>query len=94
MAKISLNQMILNKKSYVHFIDTEDDSTVLEEYGEVLFKVNSDAVLFDRAGSLGKFRTDTNNLWFFECLSGVIIETGNKDLIKAEMKVFKHLLEL
>lgn len=95
MSKIYLNGMRVKGETFAHYINTETDGTTLEDNSnEVRFTVNSDAVLFDRAGKLGNFLTGNDNLWYFSCLSGLVIETGNKDLIKAEMKVFKHFLEL
>ena len=95
MSKINLNGLHVNGESFTHFINTATDGTTLEDDGgEVRFTVDKNAVLFDRAGRLGMFYTNDNDLWVFECMSGLIIPTGNKSLIKAEMKIFKHFLEL
>lgn len=40
---------------------------------------------------IGSFYTDKNSLWEFH-VGPFVIKTGNKDLLKAEMKVFKALV--
>lgn len=93
MSKSILNSFRVEGEAYQHRIDTCTDATdVITESGEVLYTVDSGANMFDRAGRIGKFRLDQNYLWYFEGMSGLVIETGNKNLIKAEMKVFKHFL--
>lgn len=95
MSKHILNAMRVKGVAFIHYINTDTDATTLEDESDnVRFIVNSDAYLFDRAGKLGAFYTDENGDWYFKGLSGLIIVTDNKDLIKAEMKVFKHFLEL
>lgn len=95
MSKVYLDGVCVKGEAFTHYINTETDSTTLEdESGEVRFTVDKDGVMYDRAGRLGTFRTDTNQLWYFKCLSGLIVESGTKNLLKAEMKVFKHFLEL
>ena len=79
---------------FKHEIDTETDVTYLTDSdGTVVYTVNSDAYLFDSVGHIGTFRMNNLNHWYFQCLSGIIIETEDKYLIKAEMKVFKNLLD-
>ena len=79
---------------FKHEIDTESDATYLTDpNGTTVYTVNSDAYLFDSVGHIGTFRMNNLNQWYFQCLSGMIIETEDKYLIKAEMKVFKNLLD-
>ncbi|HET8687944.1 MAG TPA: hypothetical protein VFM18_14995 [Methanosarcina sp.] len=91
---IHLNRFRIGNEIYDHFICTETDATFLKDrLGKVLFKVNSDAYMYNGAGDyVGKFRTDENHLWEFHSSDETIFTTGNKSLIKAEMKVFKNLL--
>ena len=91
----TLNEFHINGKLYHHFIDRSNDRTYLDdEAANTLYVVDSRGCMTDRAGTVGKFSLDIDGFWTFNCLSGLKIITGNSDLNKAEMKVFKHLLIL
>ena len=93
MSKLHLGGFRNDGHSYEHSINTETDATeLLNDVGEVLYTVDSFANVFDRAGRIGNFYTNDFGAWYFKGVSGMIIETGNQSLIKAEMKVFKHFL--
>lgn len=95
MSKAFLYSFTVNDVVYYHSIDTENDATYLKDWnGSLLYTVNSDADLSDKIGlRIGSFRTDTNGLWYFRFgSSNTTIQTGEKDLIKAELKVFKNLM--
>lgn len=80
---------------YDHSIDTEDDSTVLvrENDKKVIWKIDFRADMYDSEGALvGRFHLDKSNYWEYTHQDGTVITTGNRDLLKAEMKVFKVLL--
>ena len=82
---------------YETYINTKTDATMVKnEHFDNLFIVDSDAYLYKIDGVeetyVGRFYTDENSAWYFVDADG-ITETGNQYLIKAEMKIFKKLLE-
>lgn len=91
--KSELDYVKVKGVTYVHYIDIGDDSTTFEVWnGNLLYKVDSSANVYSAEVRIGCFRTDNNSLWYFESLDGKTISTGNKSLLKAEMKVFKELV--
>ena len=92
--KTVLTYFRANGKNYYHSIDTKTDATyVTDDKDEPRYTVDSDANVSDRAGRIGKFRTDDHGCWNFIGLSGVVIEGRTKELIEAELKIFKLFLE-
>jgi len=94
----SLSMFCINDVIYHHTIDFNDDSTQLVVYDtdEVLYRVDSNAYVYDRVGRIGQFHMDSYGYWYFKGLHGVHIvhiATTNKDLLKAEVIVFTKLLE-
>jgi hypothetical protein len=95
MSKSTLSCFWVNDHSYEHYIDTETDAThVINENSEIIYTVDSDCHVYDRAGRIGKFYSRRiSHKWYFEGLSGVVFESHVEDLIAAEVKLFKHFLE-
>lgn len=92
-----LNTPRINGKRYEHYIHTGDDSTFLVACASRdtrLFSVTNDARVLDHTShEIGTFHLDNNHLWYFESTTGDFkFESGNKNLIKAEVKLFKKLL--
>lgn len=79
-----------------HYIDLETDATffVTADERTELMRVDFTADCFNPAGEhIGSFRTDENSLWYFVYPDHEQkIPTPNKDLIKAEVLVFKELV--
>lgn len=78
-----------------HSINTLDDSTKFVNNDKTVFRIDSSANMYDAEGKLfGCFRMDNDHLWYFKYADrSERIETPNKDLIKAEVLVFKTLFE-
>ena len=78
-----------------HYINPNNDSTYFEVDNKVVMTVDSSAYAYNSDNArFGMFRTDNTDLWSF-CFddTGHLIPTPNKDLIKAEVLVFKQLVE-
>lgn len=94
MSKSQLDGMYVKGAFYSHFINLDTDATTIEnESGDVIYTVDSSAVAYDRAGKIGQFYTDSDSKWYFQGLSKIIVDTEYKNLLKAEMQVFKQFLE-
>ena len=92
-----LNVMILNDVVIVHSLSLDDDSTQfnIEDSDETILKVSSTGQVFNQASKqVGSFSLDNRDLWFFRFSdSEEIISTPNKDLIKAETRILKELID-
>lgn len=93
-----LIRMRLNNAIVEHSINTETDAThfhVWLEDGTLreVMRIDSCARVFMGDERYGEFSMDENHLWFYRHPDGHETLTGNKDLLKAEVKVFKELVE-
>ena len=84
-----------NDKSYDHYINTKNDATYLiGEDGKVVFKVDSNATMYNENGKvIGKFRTIGSN-WIFQEKGGP--EWDHKcgdDLLLTERKMMRFLIK-
>lgn len=83
---------------YRHEIDTETDATHFideDTDGEVLrIDRSADVYVHPFTEQFGRFRMETGDFWsfLFEDESKGKIETNHRDLIKAELVVFKKLI--
>ena len=78
-----------------HYINPNNDSTYFEVADKVVMTIDRSAYAYNAENrKFGMFRTDSTELWRF-CFedSNQFIPTPNKDLIKAEVLVFKQLVE-
>lgn len=97
MSIVILNTIRLPEDIWIeHTINTENDETNFKnvETGQTVMRVDSSAYVYDSTKCIGSFRTNEENLWDFICLSSNqdSIAIPNKDLIKAEVRVFKELV--
>lgn len=88
-----LSHFIINHHLFEHQFTASNDSTrLVNDDGDLLYTVNNNAKMFDANDNhIGSFYTDKNSLWEFH-VGPFVIKTGNKDLLKAEMKVFTALV--
>lgn len=91
-----LNTIRINDSFYEHYIDTNTNATYLcERRGDgKLFVVESGGIVLDKDNNeIGKWNMDDNHLWYYVSADGSFrLDTGNKNLIKAEAKLFKKLM--
>lgn len=90
-----LNSFVVADNFFTQVIDTSNDSVYIKDEDEnIIFEIDNTAKMTD-GGSVkyGKFRLDENRLWVFkDAKDEISVQTGNKDLIKAEMKIVKLIL--
>ena len=93
MSKSYLGAFRIGEVIYQHEIDTENDATYLiGRYRKAIFKVTSDANLYDPINRIGSFRMGDGFMWYYEPISGDRIDTFTHNLIQAELIIFKQLL--
>lgn len=95
---LPLTVVIIDSVVYSHKIDSKTDATffIKEEENVAMFRVDSSANLFDSNDiAIGRFRMNKDGYWIYTSQDfKVEVFTGNKSLLKAEMKIFKDLLAL
>jgi len=95
----NLNTLRINDQWISHDVDTRTDETVFtNESGDTIMSVDCHGYAYYSVNGgvfpFGKFYLGNNDLWYFKYSNDdVIIQTGNASLIKAEMKVFKQLVQ-
>jgi hypothetical protein len=98
-----LNTLKVGDTLINHYINTETDATCFarSEDLKLLCVISRDALMTDGERPLGKFYLNQDGYWFFVFADDQghysyhladRLETGNKDLIKAEAKVLKELV--
>lgn len=96
--RTQLRGFIANDYIYRHFIDTSTDMTFITDGdGKDIFTVDSGATVRNELGKIiGRFRfsyQDRDTWTFINEADQTLIETGEYHLLKAEVKVFKNLLQ-
>ena len=92
-----LNTVRINGKFYKHYIHTGNDSTFLvaaNDPDKKLWVVTNDArVLDEHHQEIGRWLLNDKNLYCYESHDGTFtFESGNRSLIKAEVKLFKKFM--
>lgn len=96
--RLQLRGFIANDYIYRHFIDTSTDMTFITDGdGKDIFTVDSGATVRNGDGNIiGRFRfsfQDRDTWTFINENDQTLIETGEHHLLKAEVEVFKTLLQ-
>jgi hypothetical protein len=96
MSKAYLGVIWIGEKPFTHMIETEDDSTTIEnEEEKVLYKINSHAALFDMDNKrIGHFHMNDKGHWYYQAIgSDEEIQFNTWDLLASERKLVKMLIE-
>lgn len=93
MLKKILNTFQFCGNTYQYYLDGETGIAHLSSDNGVVYTIDLNGCMTDSEGELGRFFLNEKNLWDFRAFSGNVFETGNKSRLKAEMKIFKFLLE-
>lgn len=81
-------------KTYLQAFDYTDDASYIYSVDseELLFKVDAMSVAFNGKGlQIGAFGMDAFGYWKY-AQGNFELSFGNKDLLKTEIKTFKHLI--
>jgi hypothetical protein len=107
MNKNILNIFKIDELWVEHSLDIDSDTTYFKtldnvDSNEYLMYVKYDCEIYIHGSDspLGRFELSSTGLWNFkfynevECVVDKVISTGNKNLMKAAMKIFKKLVEM